>query len=65
MSGSGETVHCSGCGRPPGADEPVTDAGTPWTWSVARDENAETVLCPHCAREHARSIEAKLDEEWW
>jgi hypothetical protein len=58
-------AHCSGCGRTPGADEPVTDAGVPWTWSVSRDGDRETVLCPDCAREHARSIEAKLDDEWW
>ena len=49
----------------PRVDEPLTQAGLPWTWSVGRDDGRETVLCDVCTREHARSIEAKLDAEWW
>ncbi len=56
---------CAGCGRTPRADEPPTRSGVPWTWSVGRDDGLVTVLCDACAREHARSIEAKLDAEWW
>ncbi|MFC7623660.1 hypothetical protein [Microlunatus sp. GCM10028923] len=56
--------RCTGCGREPEPDEPT------WTWSqerLADDETEDQVvfLCPACAREHARSIEAKLDAEWW
>jgi hypothetical protein len=58
-------VACAGCGRTPRVDEPVTGAGMPWTWSTARDADRVTVLCDGCAREYARSIEAKLDAEWW
>ena len=65
MNEAAGAVRCSGCGRTPRAGEPVTGTGMPWTWSVARDGDSETVLCPDCAREHARSIEAKLDDEWW
>ena len=62
---------CSACGRTPRANEPVTTGGVvPWTWSLdmgstARDADRATVLCDGCSREHARSIEAKLDAEWW
>jgi hypothetical protein len=64
MTGTGPAT-CAGCGRTPRADEPLTEAGLPWTWSVGRDDGHETVLCDACTREHARSIEAKLDAEWW
>jgi hypothetical protein len=64
MSSAGPAT-CTGCGRRPRSDEPLTHAGLPWTWSVGRDEGRETVLCDGCTREHARSIEAKLDAEWW
>jgi len=56
---------CSSCGRLPGPDEPRTDGGVPWTWSTASGEGRSSWLCPACARENARSIEAKLDTEWW
>ncbi|GAB3768308.1 hypothetical protein [Microlunatus parietis] len=55
--------RCAECGREPEPDEPI------WTWSQERlDDGNRTqvlILCPACAREHARSIEAKLDAEWW
>jgi hypothetical protein len=65
MGGSPEGAHCGSCGRTPRPDEALTETGAPWTWSVSRDSERVTVLCDGCAREHARSIEAKLDAEWW
>ncbi len=56
---------CAGCGREPRPDEPIGAGDVPWTWSTAVDEGTTTVLCDACTREHARSIEAKLDAEWW
>ncbi|HET9650326.1 MAG TPA: hypothetical protein VFP34_19125 [Microlunatus sp.] len=58
-------VACTGCGRAPAMGDAVGVSGVPWTWSVAHDGDRVTVLCTDCAREHARSIEAKLDTEWW
>jgi IS5 family transposase len=29
------------------------------------EDGSVVILCPACAREHARSIEAKLDPDWW
>ncbi|HEY5822619.1 MAG TPA: hypothetical protein VIT20_11625 [Propionibacteriaceae bacterium] len=52
-----ETVRptCTGCGRQPSGDD------VPWTWSVGEDG----VLCETCIRDHARSVESKLDPRWW
>jgi hypothetical protein len=58
-------VRCAGCGRSPRPDENVGPVGIPWTWSVGSDEGRQTALCDACTRQHARSIEAKLDAEWW
>jgi len=57
---------CASCGRSPAVDEPVSAGEVPWTWSIAQDDDGQTtVLCQQCTREHARSIEAKLDADWW
>lgn len=61
-----ETPRCEACGRQPDADTPTTTTGVPWTWSAAPDHRGRrTVLCPDCARENTRSIEARLDDVWW
>jgi hypothetical protein len=41
------------------ADEP------PLTWSVENTGRGPIVLCDTCTREHLRSIEAKLDADWF
>lgn len=57
-------VRCGECGREAELDEA-------WAWSTAQpDPGTEStddpiVLCDTCTRTHARSIEAKLDHEWW
>jgi hypothetical protein len=59
-------VCCQQCGRRPDPDAPTAGSGLPWTWSTGTDERRRrTVLCQHCTRQHARSIEARLDEDWW
>ena len=54
-------VGCDMCGeRAPG------DPGTmPLTWVTSVENGKQRVYCERCAREHLRSIEAKLDSEWW
>ena len=42
------------------ADEPV-----PLSWVVSVEAGRTRSYCEACAREHLRSIEAKLDSEWW
>ena len=39
--------------------------GLPVGWSLASSDRGVDRLCAACTRENVRSIEAKLDEEWW
>jgi hypothetical protein len=52
------TRICSLCGRE--ADESQT-----LTWSTSVENGRRLLHCDACQREHLRSIEAKLDSEWW
>ena len=48
---------CQLCGTP------VPPAAV--TWMVENTRRGTTWTCPGCARAHLRSIEAKLDTEYW
>ena len=37
----------------------------PLTWSTAVEGDRRRTNCDRCSREHLRSIESKLDREWW
>jgi len=48
------------------ADQPTEAAGVlPLTWVTSVENGRPKVYCDRCAREHLRSIESKLDSEWW
>ena len=49
---------CRACGA-------VASDGQPLDWSSSTGPTGAQPLCPHCTRQHLRSIEAKLDEVWW
>lgn len=52
-------VTCSFCGaRAEGESPPVT-------WVMSVENGHRRVFCEHCSREHLRSIEGKLDSQWW
>lgn len=53
-------VTCSLCGAtyPDGNQPPLT-----WTSSVERGQ--QRWFCERCSRENLRSIESKLDSDWW
>lgn len=54
------SVVCDVCGsRAPGDDD------VPLTWVVSVEGGVARAYCERCAREHLRSIEAKLDSRWW
>ena len=59
-------VRCSMCGR---AADPATEGDPPLGWCAdlveARGGQRTRWICPACTRLHVRSIEAKLDQEWW
>jgi hypothetical protein len=53
-----ERVVCSTCGA-------VAVGRPPVTWSAAVEAGRRIWTCDRCARDHLRSIEAKLDSSWW
>ncbi|MGK2949858.1 MAG: hypothetical protein ACSLFP_14905 [Acidimicrobiales bacterium] len=55
-------TSCARCGATPG-DEPHD--GVPLGWSLHTEGDRVLRLCADCTRQHVRSIEAKLDPEWW
>ncbi|GAA4808062.1 hypothetical protein ACFQ0K_02605 [Nocardioides caeni] len=52
-------VTCDFCGTTRDGDEP------PITWTSAVERGRQRLFCDRCSREHLRSMEAKLDSEWW
>lgn len=40
------------------------DAAT-LAWSTAVERGRTRTFCATCSREHLRSMEGKLDSEWW
>ena len=50
-------MTCSMCGR--------TAPELPVTWSSEVLSGRTAYLCQKCTRENLRSIEVKLDREWW
>lgn len=54
-------VACDFCGKTPEGDPDAV----PLTWVTSVENGKKRVFCETCSREHLRSIEAKLDAEWW
>ncbi len=50
---------CDFCGR----QEP--DEAKTLTWTVAVENGRRRVYCDACSRDHLRSMEGKLDSEFW
>jgi hypothetical protein len=49
---------CSACGAQSAETPPIS-------WSVSVEGGKRLWTCDRCAREHVRSIEAKLESAWW
>ena len=50
---------CDFCGR----QEP--DEAKTLTWSTSVENGRQRTYCDTCSREHLRSMEGKLDSEYW
>ncbi|MDT8915832.1 hypothetical protein NYF13_33740 [Amycolatopsis sp. PS_44_ISF1] len=59
---TGPEATCSRCGRARVAEP---DALAALSWVSTREDGRERWLCPPCARDHVRDIEAKLPDEYW
>ncbi|HET8618932.1 MAG TPA: hypothetical protein VFM27_08220 [Acidimicrobiales bacterium] len=56
-----EHQTCARCG----ATAPAPAGGLPAGWSLAASDRGVDRLCAACTRDNVRSIEARLDEDWW
>jgi hypothetical protein len=56
---STSTLTCDFCGR----TAPATEAGLTWTVSVENGRRRR--YCDTCSREHVRSMEGRLDSEYF
>jgi hypothetical protein len=54
-------VVCDVCGATPPEDSETL----PLTWVTSVENGRRRVYCERCARDNLRSIEAKLNSEWW
>ncbi|MEU4465115.1 hypothetical protein AB0G20_15590 [Streptomyces sp. NPDC024017] len=52
---------CARCGTT--AD--VLTEGPPLTWTYSVEDGARRSYCETCSRENLRSIEGRLDSDWW
>jgi hypothetical protein len=52
-------VTCDFCGATAPSDEP------PLTWTTGSERGRTKYFCETCSRQNLRSIEGKLDSEWW
>jgi hypothetical protein len=52
-------VACAWCGTLAEGEEP------PLTWSTSVERGVLRCYCERCSREHVRSIEGRLDADWW
>ena len=55
-----EVMVCGTCGRTP-EDEAVARL----TWALGVERGRQVWTCDRCSRLHLRSIEGKLDPQWW
>ena len=53
------TTTCDFCGR----QEP--DEAKTLTWTTSVENGRRRVYCDACSRDHLRSMEGKLDSEFW
>ncbi len=51
------TVTCALCG--------ATAESMPLGWSTSVERGRQVRYCERCSREHVRSMESKLDSDWW
>ena len=52
-------MTCNFCGAQSAGDTP------PLTWATSVEQGQTRVFCDRCARDNLRSIEGKLDSDWW
>jgi hypothetical protein len=51
---------CATCGR-----IAKNESAARLTWALGVERGQQVWTCDRCSRTHLRSIEGKLDSEWW
>ncbi|WP_432119212.1 hypothetical protein [Streptomyces sp. bgisy032] len=54
-------VVCARCG----ASAQAPGGAAPPTWTFSVEHGARRYFCAVCSRENLRSIEGRLDSDWW
>ncbi|MFE5852775.1 hypothetical protein ACFQ61_06095 [Streptomyces sp. NPDC056500] len=54
-----QPIVCARCGRT------AEGEGAPATWTYSMEHGSRRYYCDDCARAHIRSIESRLDSNWW
>ncbi|HEX2903285.1 MAG TPA: hypothetical protein VHO01_07485 [Jatrophihabitans sp.] len=54
-----DPISCRLCGRP------CSEVADRLNWVMDRRDERISWTCPQCAAANLRSLEAKLDPEWW
>jgi hypothetical protein len=62
MDTKSESIVCTTCGATATGDDA---ARARLTWSRGTEAGRTMWSCERCSREHVRSIESKLDPNWW
>ncbi|MFG2871388.1 hypothetical protein EAO71_31310 [Streptomyces sp. ms191] len=52
-----QPIVCARCGK--------TAEELPVTWTCSVENGSRHYICDTCARENIRSIEGRLDSDWW
>jgi hypothetical protein len=61
-NGAMESIVCQLCGR---ESDPAQDGNPALSWAMDRNGERVTWTCPRCAVDNVRSMEAKLNPEYW
>jgi hypothetical protein len=73
MGAAAQDLVCTTCGAAagaegvdaPGASRADLIAAARLTWTRGTERGQVVWTCDTCSRAHLRSIEAKLDRDWW
>ncbi|MCA0328504.1 MAG: hypothetical protein LCI03_01215 [Actinobacteria bacterium] len=58
-------LTCYRCGTSLDSDADEQSGMAALSWVSARERGRDVFFCPQCARDNLRSIEGKLDSDWW
>lgn len=58
-------LTCARCGTSLDSEQDEESGMRALAWVSSRERGRDVYYCPQCARDNLRSIEGKLDSEFW